>query len=394
MLSNKSCPSLPKSISSNDSFSAIDDKTSKAIVDSGIFSLTVWIVSSMRSTLSMSDFEIISVITAILSLSSSDSFNIWVNILSLISLLASKSEEIKNELSSLAKLVITLEIKSLLVSNIISIDWPILAESEIFKILDKNSEFSEVEYSTIKFIFSCFSVLIFSTIISTSFSSIVPSLLASSRSPFNNFSSNFDWIKFSLTELASTNAFETSSNSIFSSSVLGLSEIPEVVSIDTTCSVSNKVFNTPSEEMFITPTFPKLSLAKLTSEVPFGLFFILNLVPFTSIVEAGSSMTINPLFFFEILPDSIIMVPISVFPKNISFNPKISNSVTSNDDDSLIIIVELSLYSIVILDSSFVKILSFNKISSYKSNNLFSPSTFIAITSFLRLTTVPIFSDE
>ena len=56
--------------------------------------------------------------------------------------------------------------------------------------------------------------------------------------------------------------------------------------------------------------------------------------------------------------------------------------------------VELSLYWTVAEDSSFVKISSCKKISSYKSNNLFSPSALIAKTSFLRVTIDPIFSSE
>ena len=175
---------------------------------------------------------------------------------------------------------------------------------------------------------------------------------------------------------------------------MGLSEIPDSALTEITCSGSNKVFSLPSEEMFIVPTLPKLSSAKLTSDVPSGLLSILNRVPLISSLIVGSSITIDPLSFFAILPDSITTEPLSTIPIKMSFNPEISNSFTLNELDSFIIIVELSSYCAVAEDNSFVKISSCNKISSYKSNNLFSPSALIAKTSFLRLTIVPIFFSE
>ena len=145
-------------------------------------------------------------------------------------------------------------------------------------------------------------------------------------------------------ELASIKSLEASTSSFFSSSVLGLSEIPVSAFADTTCSVSYRVFNLPSDEIFIVPTLPKLSSAKLTSEMPSGIFTILNLVPFMSNVILGSSITIDPLSFFAILPDSMMTDPFLTLPKKISFKPEILNSVTLNEDDFFIIMVELSLY--------------------------------------------------
>ena len=254
--------------------------------------------------------------------------------------------------------------------------------------------FSPVELSTIKSIFSCFSSLIVFLMTSTSSVSITPSPLASKRLPFNNFSSKFFWIIFSSIELASIKSLEASTNSFFSSSVLTLSEKPVSVFVDTTCSVSNKVFTLPSDEILIIPTLPKLSSAKLTAEVPSGLFSILNLVPLIPKVILGSSITIEPLSSLAILPDSMITDPFCTSPKKIFFTPVILKSVTLNEDDFFIIMVELSLYWTVAVDSSLVTILSCNKISSYKSNNLFSPSALIAKTSFLILTIDPIFSSE
>ena len=54
----------------------MEDKTSKVTVDSAIVSLTALIVSITRSTLGMSDFEIISPITSALLFSLSETFNI------------------------------------------------------------------------------------------------------------------------------------------------------------------------------------------------------------------------------------------------------------------------------------------------------------------------------
>ena len=112
ILSYCSCPSYPKSMSSNDSpLSAIDDKTSNARVESALVSPTVWIVSIIKPTLSASDFANILPMTAMLLFSSSVSFNIWVNIFSLMALLASTLDVVRNVLSSLDKLVITLATK-------------------------------------------------------------------------------------------------------------------------------------------------------------------------------------------------------------------------------------------------------------------------------------------
>ena len=311
-----------------------------------------------------------------------------------MALLVSELDVVRKVLSSLARFVITLVSKSLLDSKILSIDWPMLVSSDWFKTCDKNSVLSPVELSTIKSNFSCFSSLIPSLMISISDTSITPSPLASKRLPFNNFSSRFFWITFSSIELALIRSLETFTNSCFSSSVFGLSEIPVSVFTEITWSVSKSVFTSPSDEILIVPTLPKLSSAKLTSEVPSRLFSILNLVPLTFKVMVGSTIVIEPSFFFAIFPDSMITDPFSTTPIKISFKPVILKSVTLNEDNSFIIMVELSLYWAVTVDSSLVKISSCNKISSYKFNNLFSPSALIAKTSFLRLTIVPIFSSE
>ena len=105
--------------------------------------------------------------------------------------MASELDVVRNVLSSLDKLVIRLETRSLFISKILSKELPILASSDLFKTCDKNSVFSSVELSTIKSIFSCFSFLIFSFKTSISDESITPSPLASKRLPFNSFSSNF-----------------------------------------------------------------------------------------------------------------------------------------------------------------------------------------------------------
>ena len=89
-------------------------------------------------------------------------------------------------------------------------------------------------------------------------------------------------------------------------------------------------------------------------------------------------MIIEPLFFLAVLPDSIMTDPLLTFPKKISFKPVILKSVTLNEDNFLIITVDLSSYWAIAVDSSFVKTSSCRKISSYKSNNLFSPSVFMA----------------
>ena len=103
----------------------------------------------------------------------------------------SELDVVRNVLSSLDKLVITLATRSLFISKILSIELPILASSDLFKTCDKNSVFSSVELSTIKSIFSSFSFVIFSFKTSISDESITPSPLASKRLPFNSFSSNF-----------------------------------------------------------------------------------------------------------------------------------------------------------------------------------------------------------
>ena len=267
-LSISACSSVPKSSSFNDWASATDDKTFNERFAPSLFVSEISITFTILSTVSESDFEIILPINAILS--SSESLNIWVKIFSLIALLDSKLDVIRNALSSVAKFVITLLSKSFFVSKILSIDWPILASSDLFNTWDKNSVFSPVELSTIKSILSCFSSLMLSFRTSTSASSIIPSPLASKRFPFNNFSSKFFWISFSSIELASIKSLETSTNSCFSSSVFGLSEIPVSVFTEITCSVSNKVFTSSLEEIFIVPILPKLSSAKLTSEFPSG----------------------------------------------------------------------------------------------------------------------------
>ena len=296
----------------------------------------------------------------------------------MIVLFTSESDVVRNELSSLDKFVITLATKSLFISKILLIELPMLASSDLFKICDRNSVFSPVELSTIKSIFSCFLILIFSLITSISDESIFPSPLASKRLPSNSFSSNFFWITSSLIELASIKSLEASANSFFSSSVLGLSKIPLSILTDITCSVSNKVFTLPSDSIFIVPTLPKLSFAKPTSEVPSGLFSILNLVPLIPRVIVGVSIVIDPFGFLAIFPDSIIAIPFLIIPKNFFFVIEKAKSVIENEDVGLIITVELSIYSMVAEDSSFVKISSCNKISSYRSNSLFSPAAFMA----------------
>ena len=115
--------------------------------------------------------------------------------------------------------------------------------------------------------------------------------------------------------MLSTKSLDTSINSCISSSVFGLSDNPVVLFTETTCSILNKVLDSPSAKIFIDPTLPKLSFAKLTSEVPSGLIFTLNLVPFISRDIVGSSIIIDPLSSFAIIPDSIMTDPKSTLPK-------------------------------------------------------------------------------
>ena len=161
-----------------------------------------------------------------------------------------------NVLSWLDKFVITLTIKLLLSLKILSIDWPMFASSDLFKIFDKNSVLSLVEFSTINFNFSFFSVIIISLISSTSDKSKMPSLFASKRVPLINFSSNCVWTLFSSIRFASTKLFETSVSSFFSSSVFGLSEIPVSIFTVTTWLILYRVLITPSDEIFIVPILP------------------------------------------------------------------------------------------------------------------------------------------
>jgi len=86
----------------------------------------------------------------------------------------------------------------------------------------------------------------------------------------------------------------------------------------------------------------KLSLDNPTSEVPSGLFSILNLVPLTSKSILGSLICIKPLSLLAILPLSTITEPLIVSPIKISFAPEILNSVTLKDVLFFSIIVELS----------------------------------------------------
>ena len=372
------CFSLSKVIEFSNLASVIEDKTCKETFEFSLLASDRVIKLTIFSDVVESDLEIISPIKFRLILSSLGFSNIWLYIFSLITLFTSNSEVVINRLLLFARSVITPKTNSLFVSKILSIDCPILISSELFKTSDKNSVFSPVELSTIKSNFSCLSIFIFSLIISTSNKSILPSLLASKRFPFKSFSSSFFWIKFSSIELASTKSSEALIISFFSSSVLGLSEIPVSKFTDITCSGLNNVFSLPPDEILIVPTFPKLSSAKLTSEVPSILLLILNLVPLISNFIWGSSITIEPLSFFAILPDSIITDPLSTLPKKMSLRPFILNSITLNEEDFLIITVELSLYWTVVEDISSVRISSCNKISSYRSNNRFSPSILMA----------------
>ena len=269
-----------------------------------------------------------------------------------------------NVLSWLDKFVITLTIKLLLSLKILSIDWPMFASSDLFKIFDKNSVLSLVEFSTINFNFSFFSVIIISLISSTSDKSKMPSLFASKRVPLINFSSNCVWTLFSSIRFASTKLFETSISSFFSSSVLALSEIPVSVFIDTTCSVSNKVLITSPDETLIVPTLPKLSSDKPTSVFPLGSTFILNLVPLTPRVIVGVWITIDPPWVLAIFPDSIIAKPFLIIPKNFFFVIEKAKSVIESEDVGLIITVEESSYWIVIDEKLSVTISSNRKISS------------------------------
>ena len=212
--------------------------------------------------------------------------------------------------------------------------------------------------------FSCFLILIFSLIISISDKSIIPSLLASKRVPFANFSSNFSWIKLSSIELASIKSLEASANSFFSSSVFGLSEIPVSIFAEITWSVSYKVWTFPSDEILIVPTSPKLSSDKPTSLVPSGLIFILNLVPLIPRIIVGNCISIEPSWALAIFPDSIITLPFLTIPKNFFFSIEKTNSVIVSEDEDLIMTVELSSYWIVADDLLSVTISSNRKISS------------------------------
>ena len=141
-------------------------------------------------------------------------------------------------------------------------------------------------------------------------------------------------------ELALIKSSETSINSFFSSSVLGLSEISLLVSTEITWSGSNKVLITSPVEIFIVPTLPKLSSDKPTSVVPLESTFILNLVPLTLRVIVGVSIVIDPIGFLAIFPDSIIAIPFLIIPKNFFFVIEKAKSVIESEDFGLIIAVE------------------------------------------------------
>ena len=121
-LSICSCPSSPKFISFDDEASATDDKICNDKFAPSLLAFDNSTKSIILSIVAPSDLEIILPINAMLLFSSSKLFNIWVYIFSLIALLISELDVVRNVLSSLDKLVITLATKSLFISKILSID--------------------------------------------------------------------------------------------------------------------------------------------------------------------------------------------------------------------------------------------------------------------------------
>ena len=293
----------------------------------------------------------------------------------MISLLDSLFEVVINVLSASDKSETKIAIKSFLVSKISLIDSPMLPSSEAFKTSARKATLVSSLFSVMKVIFSCLLDLIVCFKISISDKSSFPSLLASCKLPWINWSSKFFWIIFSSILLDWINSSVASSNTLVSDSVASLSTISLSWSADNTCLGSKRVFRLPSEETLSEPTFPKLSLAKLTVDFPFNSLVILNLVPLTSKIKFSVTTFIEPLSIFAITPDSIIAPPFLIFKKNelTSTSDKI-NSSTIIEDDFCSNMDVLSLKSIVAVAFSFVKTSSSVKIESYKFNWICSPS--------------------
>ena len=227
-------------------------------------------------------------------------------------MLASFFEVVINVLSKSDKSETKIAIKSFLDSKISLIDSPILPSSDAFKTFDKKVTLSSLLFSVINVIFSCLLDLIVCFKIFMSETSTFPSLFTSCKFPWINWSSKFFWIIFSSILLDCINSSVASSNSLVSESVAGLSIISLPCSADNTCVGSKRVFKFPSEDTLSEPTFPKLSIAKLTVELPFNSLLILNLVPLTPKVKFSVSIFIEPLSIFAILPDSIIAPPLLI----------------------------------------------------------------------------------
>ena len=230
--------------------------------------------------------------------------------------------------------------------------------------------------SVINIIFSCLLNLTISFKNSISDTSTFPSLLASFKLPLINWFSKFFWIIFSSILLDWINSSEAFSNSSVSNSVAGLSIISLPCSADNTWVGSKRVFRLPSEETLIEPTLPKLSLAKLTVELPFNWFFKLNLVPLISKVKFLVITFIDP--FFAIVPDSIIPPPFLIIKLNMltAVSDKI-NLLTMKEEDFWSNIDVLSLKRIVAVSFKFVKTSSSMKIESYKFNWIWLPSLLV-----------------
>ena len=257
-----------------------------------------------------------------------------------------------------------LEIKSSFVKRISLRDSPMLTSSEAFKTFDRKLILSLLLFSVIKFILSFLSVLILSLIASTSAKSITPSSFASRKLPFTNWLSKFFWIMLSSILLAWIKVSLTLFTSFNSVSVTGLLVKLFSWSTETASSVLKIVFNSFPVEISIRPTMPKLSSDKTISEIPFSWVLILSLVPLMTKFVDGNFISILPLFFLAIDPDSIIAKPFLITPKKIFLVPEILNVSTWNEEFCLSIIVELSLYCMVTDDWTSVKTSSPRKISS------------------------------
>ena len=303
------------------------------------------------------------------------------NIFSLIKPAPSEVEVVINSLSLSDKFPTTPSTKVSFVSIIFSIVSPIFWSSDWSITSDKKVVFSSLLFSTIKSIFCFFSSFIISFAASTSLASTTPSLFASWRFPLASFSSSC-WVNsFSSIFETLTNVSFTDLNSCFSSSDCSRCEISLVSVTSITWSVDVKLVDWPSDEISICPTLPKLSSARATSELPFGLILALNLVPLIPSDILDKSINISPFAFLAIAPVSIIIFPFPTFAWNFCFAPDFSNSLTLSDVNSFITIVVLSSNWIVADELSPIKISSLRYTSSYTSKILSSPSSVIAITS-------------